>query len=146
MAKCTKCGAKAGFMMSLCNACLAASSEFYSAQPIDESSKDEPSKDDIGYLLGWFCWIPPVAIVVGIVFLCKRRWRKAFQAIAITVIYAISINIVQFLIRSSVDPVASIAINILTMVITPLVTITLLKELSWPKRQLETGRSADENS
>lgn len=117
MAKCTKCGAKTKFMMSLCDACIDASSGSYSAEPIAATHTD-----DIGYLLGWFCWIPPVALIAAIVFLCKRRWRKAFQAIAITVIYMICINIVQLAVRrGGSDAVTFIIINILTVVAVPLI-------------------------
>lgn len=113
----------------------AASSDTASANLPIPHLKTGSSSDNIGYLLGWFCWIPPVALIAGVVFLYKRKWRKAFQAIAITICYLVCINIVQIMFGRT-DPQTSIVLNILTVIAVPIITVELLKSIGWPSSQV----------
>jgi hypothetical protein len=51
------------------------------------------SADNTNYLLGWLCWIPPIAVITAIVFLVRRSKRRAFQAILVPVVYVPAIVI-----------------------------------------------------
>jgi hypothetical protein len=45
-----------------------------------------PPRDDIGYVLGWFCaGILALGVVMAVVYLVQRSYRKAFQAVALPV-------------------------------------------------------------
>lgn len=101
--------------------------------------------DDLNLFLGWLCWLPPVAILVALYGLIVGSNRKAFQAIVVPIIYVPCIYFVSVSSRPAygqrinVDAIwGGMLWKILTVIIIPLLTLYLLRQMNWPQRKEKT--------
>jgi hypothetical protein len=96
-----------------------------------------PARDDIGYVLGWFCGgILALGVVMGVVFLIQGSMRKAFQAVALPVAVLLWITLMMegLVVHSSHGIGEDIGIiGVLVGVsLLPILLVYLVRKLPWP--------------
>lgn len=96
-----------------------------------------PPRDDIGYVLGWFCaGILALGVVMGIVFAVQGSWRKAFQAVALPVAVLLWITLMMegLVVHSSHGIGQDIGvIGVLVGVsLLPILLVYVVRKLPWP--------------
>ena len=95
--------------------------------------------EDISILLGWFCgYVPLVSIIVAIIFLFHRSYRKSFQAFGVH-LCTLAIFFIWFKLMNSIKGNSEIlgfltvAIFLVGCFFIPIIAVDFLKNLKWPK-------------
>ena len=98
-----------------------------------------PPRDDIGYVLGWFCGgILVLGVVMAVVFLVQGSYRKAFQAVAlpVTVVLWITLMMEGLVVRSHGirEDIGVIGV-LLGVSLLPILLVYLVRKVTWPARK-----------